>query len=52
MESSVPVGKSGKTCACLAADGRMGRSSSYMWVEVTWLPSGILQRLDGGWAGG
>ena len=42
MESSAPVGKSS-----LAADGRVVRSSSHVWVEVTCLPSGIFTEI--GW---
>ena len=47
IESSAPVGKSGKTCAFLAAGGRVGRRSSQVWVEVTCFPSGIFT--ENGW---
>ena len=47
IESSAPVGKSGKTCAFLAAGGRVGRRSSQVWVEVTCFPSGIFTEI--GW---
>ena len=49
IESSAPVGKSGKTCACLAAGGRGGRRSSQVCVEVTYFSSGIFTYWMEGW---